>query len=543
MADLSTVKAGIEAATMQIVTQIVLQQVQLDHTNKAIREIRLAMNHAFVPMTTAIMPIAAFPADTRGTKPASTAKRLPDLRQAGDLLLGGGRLGDGVRVGGERLAATGGVVIAGDTTAQITTKCPDDCQIATIVNRQAAGPGPGGPPEHANLQTKTVPELKELCAQARLTKTGKKQELVDKLARHRGGGTDGGAGAGAGGSRGARARGDDGGGGQSEGGAPDITVRRDRHGKILCHHNRRKIQCKQCGGSAICEHGRARTHCKQCGGSQICEHDRTKSQCKQCGGSAICGHGRRKSECKECGGSALCEQRKARCKARRTAVTGVAMVCLSGPVEAAPTAEPEAALAPAMPAAATMAAATMAAVTPMAAATMAAVHPPQRSVRGVVHCTGVSAIGTVPGYILATPAVTAAAVPVMVRAVHAVGTVLPIGRAASVARPIKRDANDTPAKTQRQHSSTVSSPVKASPMVVGEAAAALSGAPKLGPSAGTAAGRANEDQEQPPTKRCRLAEGVVAAQVGGAGASTGGGAGAQVQDERITWSSQVPTMA
>ena len=93
-----------------------------------------------------------------------------------------------------------------------------------------------------------------------------------------------------------------------------------------------------------------------------------------------------------------------------------------------------------------------------------------------------SANGAASGYVLATPTVTAAAVPVIARAVHAVqanavarvGTVLPIGRAVSIARPIKRNATDaghaivngTPAKKHWQHSSAVSSPVKASPRPV-----------------------------------------------------------------------------
>ena len=78
---------------------------------------------------------------------------------------------------------------------------------------------------NACVRAQTVPDLKELCAQAGLPKTGKKQDLIDRLVQHPGGGFDGGGGAGAG------ARGDDGGGGgNAEGGG---EVRRDRHGKIL----------------------------------------------------------------------------------------------------------------------------------------------------------------------------------------------------------------------------------------------------------------------------------------------------------------------
>ena len=46
-------------------------------------------------------------------------------------------------------------------------------------------------------RVQTVPELQELCAQVRLPKTGKKQDLVDKLAQHGGVGVDGGGGGGA----------------------------------------------------------------------------------------------------------------------------------------------------------------------------------------------------------------------------------------------------------------------------------------------------------------------------------------------------------
>jgi hypothetical protein len=83
-----------------------------------------------------------------------------------------------------------------------------------------------------------------------------------------------------------------------------------------CPHNRRKSQCKQCGGSQICEHNRHKSSCKECGGSQICEHHRLKSGCKECGGVSICEHNRIKSRCKECGGGSICEHNrlKSQCK-------------------------------------------------------------------------------------------------------------------------------------------------------------------------------------------------------------------------------------
>jgi hypothetical protein len=76
-----------------------------------------------------------------------------------------------------------------------------------------------------SARAQTIPELKELCTRYQLPKTGKKQDLIDSLARHLGGVFDGGGGAGAG------VRGDaEGGGGNAEGSGAD---RRDCHGKIL----------------------------------------------------------------------------------------------------------------------------------------------------------------------------------------------------------------------------------------------------------------------------------------------------------------------
>jgi len=87
-------------------------------------------------------------------------------------------------------------------------------------------------------------------------------------------------------------------------------------GSSICEHNRRKIQCKECGGSQICVHNRIKSQCKECGGSSKCEHNRQKSRCKECGGSSFCEHNRIKSTCKECGGSSICEHNriKSKCK-------------------------------------------------------------------------------------------------------------------------------------------------------------------------------------------------------------------------------------
>jgi len=52
------------------------------------------------------------------------------------------------------------------------------------------------------------------------------------------------------------------------------------------HLNRRRSECKDCGGTSICEHNRVRSSRKDCGGASICEHNRVRSQCKDCGGAA-----------------------------------------------------------------------------------------------------------------------------------------------------------------------------------------------------------------------------------------------------------------
>jgi len=87
-------------------------------------------------------------------------------------------------------------------------------------------------------------------------------------------------------------------------------------GSAFCEHGKRKVHCKECGGSAFCEHGRQKGHCKECGGSAFCEHGKQKIQCKECGGTSICEHRKRKSTCKECGGTSICEhgKRKSTCK-------------------------------------------------------------------------------------------------------------------------------------------------------------------------------------------------------------------------------------
>jgi hypothetical protein len=50
----------------------------------------------------------------------------------------------------------------------------------------------------------------------------------------------------------------------------------------FCEHQRRRSQCKDCGGGSICEHQRQKSQCKDCGGGSICENQRQKSQCRRC---------------------------------------------------------------------------------------------------------------------------------------------------------------------------------------------------------------------------------------------------------------------
>jgi len=68
----------------------------------------------------------------------------------------------------------------------------------------------------------------------------------------------------------------------------------------LCEHQRRKRDCKDCGGSGICKHQRRRRRCKACGGSEICKHQQQRSECRACNGGEICEHQRMRSRCKAC---------------------------------------------------------------------------------------------------------------------------------------------------------------------------------------------------------------------------------------------------
>ena len=84
----------------------------------------------------------------------------------------------------------------------------------------------------------------------------------------------------------------------------------------ICQHNRKRYDCKDCGGKGICIHKKNKSFCKECGGSQICLHGRRKSNCKDCKGSEICQHNRKRYDCKDCGGKGICihERQRAFCK-------------------------------------------------------------------------------------------------------------------------------------------------------------------------------------------------------------------------------------
>ena len=54
--------------------------------------------------------------------------------------------------------------------------------------------------------------------------------------------------------------------------AARAALPRNKQGKILCEHGRRKDTCRDCGGSGICEHGRRREICNACGGLPALPH-------------------------------------------------------------------------------------------------------------------------------------------------------------------------------------------------------------------------------------------------------------------------------
>jgi len=94
-----------------------------------------------------------------------------------------------------------------------------------------------------------------------------------------------------------------------------------------CEHGKRKVHCRECGGSAFCTHGKKKDYCRECGGSALCTHGKHKAYCRECGGSAFCTHGKLKACCRECGGSALCTHRKQKTHCREC---GGSALCTHG---------------------------------------------------------------------------------------------------------------------------------------------------------------------------------------------------------------------
>ena len=41
-------------------------------------------------------------------------------------------------------------------------------------------------------------------------------------------------------------------------------ISKENNIKNKCEHNKRRSQCKDCGGSSICEHSRQKYSCKEC---------------------------------------------------------------------------------------------------------------------------------------------------------------------------------------------------------------------------------------------------------------------------------------
>ena len=84
------------------------------------------------------------------------------------------------------------------------------------------------------------------------------------------------------------------------------ATRRKPYTQPKCPHDKRKAQCRECGGSSFCEHGKQKTHCRECGGSSFCLHGKWKATCRECGGSALCEHDKRKAECHVCSPHKMC---------------------------------------------------------------------------------------------------------------------------------------------------------------------------------------------------------------------------------------------
>ena len=53
-----------------------------------------------------------------------------------------------------------------------------------------------------------------------------------------------------------------------------------------CEHDKRKVRCRDCGGSDFCKHDKRKDRCIECGGSDFCKHEKRKETCLLCGGSS-----------------------------------------------------------------------------------------------------------------------------------------------------------------------------------------------------------------------------------------------------------------
>ena len=76
--------------------------------------------------------------------------------------------------------------------------------------------------------------------------------------------------------------------------------KRNKSTRPLCIHNKRKSNCKECGGNSLCQHFIIKFECKLCNGSQICLHNKRRRYCKECNGNGLCEHLLQKNKCKYC---------------------------------------------------------------------------------------------------------------------------------------------------------------------------------------------------------------------------------------------------
>jgi undecaprenyl pyrophosphate synthase len=78
------------------------------------------------------------------------------------------------------------------------------------------------------------------------------------------------------------------------------NVCKEKKRKYNCAHGRRKVECRDCGGSQICIHDKRISICCNCGGIDLCIHKRQKAKCIECNGVSICIHDKQRTHCKIC---------------------------------------------------------------------------------------------------------------------------------------------------------------------------------------------------------------------------------------------------